>query len=183
MGSLNTNVNDKSVNKPWLDERGRVLGDELLKQVSSSWSPETWEAYLSSIETGIVEQQLIPGHYDQIAESSSDTWASASECTADYELKTQVEILMSDLSDQQKRVIQMTFWEGRSERFVARSLGVSRSSVFVLKKRALRHLAKKLNQVSATFPLVKEKNKSPLKGAIDDNKVFPLDQREILKAG
>jgi RNA polymerase sigma factor (sigma-70 family) len=186
MGSLNKNVNDKSVNnnhKPWLDHRGRSLSDEALKQMSGSWCPDTWEAYLCSIEKGIVEEQLNPGHYDKMAEASEDSWVSISGTSADEELKKQVEALMSDLSDQQKRVIQMTFWEGRSERSVARTLGISRSSVFVLKKRALKHLAKKITKVSATFPLVRGKNNSPLKGAVDDNKVFTLDQREILKAG
>lgn len=40
---------------PWLDERGFPLPDKDLKRVSKRWSPETWNAYLESLEVSLKE--------------------------------------------------------------------------------------------------------------------------------
>ena len=38
-------------NKPWLDLNGNPRSDTELKELSKTWSPETWEAYLTSLES------------------------------------------------------------------------------------------------------------------------------------
>lgn len=65
-----------------------------------------------------------------------------------------VEQLLAHLSERQALVLRKVFWDGKSERKIARELKISRQAVYDLKKRALRNLRKVAQGVLATSPIV-----------------------------
>ncbi|MGE3263190.1 MAG: hypothetical protein AB7K68_15525 [Bacteriovoracia bacterium] len=71
----------------------------------------------------------------------------------------------------------MNFWEGRSERFIAEELRVSRSTIYVLKKRILRKLARQLKGVSM---------QNVIRFSVDKivaQRAYPVEIRVDLKKG
>ena len=169
--------------KPWLNQKGHALSEYDLKEVSKGWDQETWEKYLNSLDGTLSDQQLKPYEYDYIAENAELTCWDLSQTSADDEVKRFVANLLKDLSPRQQRIIQMNFWEGRSEHYIAEELRISRSTIYVLKKRILRKLARQLKGVSAISPLVKgEENSSVTKGGTDEGNHL-LAIRHLAEAG
>ncbi|MGE3756117.1 MAG: RNA polymerase sigma factor [Pseudobdellovibrionaceae bacterium] len=143
--------------KPWLNEKGHELSDYDLKEVSKNWDQETWERYLQYLDGTLSEQQIRPYDYDDMAEKMDFTCWTFSQSDADDDIKKFVGAILKTLTRQQQRILKMTFWEGRSERFIADELRISRSTVKTLKKRVLKRLAKELKGVSPVSPLVRGK--------------------------
>lgn len=169
--------------KPWLNEKGHVLSERDLKEASKGWDQETWEKYLNSLDGTLSEQQLKPYEYDYLAENAELTCWDLSQTSADNEVKAFVANLLKNLTPRQQRIIQMNFWEGRSEHYIAEELRISRSTIYVLKKRILRKLARQLKGVSAISPLVKgEENSSITKGGTDEGN-HRLDNGRLAEAG
>lgn len=169
--------------KPWLNEKGHALSEHDLKEASKGWDQETWEKYLNSLDGTLSEQQLKPYEYDYLAESAELTCWDLSQSSAEEEGKGFVANLLKLLTPQQQRIIQMNFWEGRSERYIAEELRVSRNTVKTLKKRVLRKLARHLKGVSPISPLVKgENNSSITKGGTDEG-IHRLANRHLAEAG
>jgi RNA polymerase sigma factor (sigma-70 family) len=171
------------VEKPWLNEKGHAVSDHDLKELSKSWDQETWEKYLNSLDGTLSDQQLKPYEYDYLAENAELTCWDLSQSSADDQAKDFVADLLKLLTPQQQRIIQMNFWEGRSERYIAEELRVSRNTVKTLKKRVLRKLARHLKVVSPISPLVKgEENSSITKGGTDEGN-HRLACRHLAEAG
>lgn len=154
--------------KPWLDQRGHSLSEHDLKEVSKHWRQSTWERYLSSLDGTLSEQQIAPYHYNDLAERMEFTCWEHSQSEADDETTKFVAEILKNLTSQQMRIVQMTFWEGRSERYIAEELKISRSTVKTLKKRVLKRLAARLRGVSPISPLVKGEISPIAKGGTDE---------------
>ncbi len=188
MGSVNQTIasNEATLSangeKPWLNQKGHALSESEIKLVSKDWSLSTWEKYLDSLDTSLSDQQLNPRDYDEIAEKMEFGCFEFSQTDADEETKDKIAAVMKNLSPQQQKILAMIFWQGRSERFIAFELRLSRSTVKTLKKRALRKLTALLKQVSPVSPLMRGE-KSPLRnGDQDDKGVLSLAQGILPKA-
>lgn len=169
--------------KPWLNEKGHTLCEHDLREVSKNWDQTTWERYLNSLDGTLSDQQLKPYEYDHLAENAETTCWDLSQSSADDETKKFIENLLRHLTPQQQRIIQMNFWEGRSERYIANELRISRSTIYVLKKRILRKLARHLKGVSAISPLVKGEENSPITKGGPDEWNHRMDDSHLEEAG
>lgn len=169
--------------KPWLNKKGHALSEHDLKEVSKDWDQETWEKYLNSLDATLSDQQLKPYEYDYLAENAELTCWDLSQSSADNEAKDFVANLLKLLTPQQQIIIQMNFWEGRSERYIAEELRVSRNTVKTLKKRVLRRLARHLKRVSPISPLVKEEENSSVTKGVTDEGNHRLANRDLAEGG
>jgi len=126
---------------PWLQQNGRITPDEHLKTLTRKWSSEVWERYLKWYEnqTGARAESLVDTKkYDLICESEVESILSGYvQSNAENELKTIISKFLLRLTPQQRRVVEMIFWDGRSERYVAEHLLINQKSVHRLKLRAL----------------------------------------------
>lgn len=124
---------------PWLDVHGRELPDEVLKIESKSWSEKTWAEYLKTIETPIAES-LTSASCFQAALDGGNRINNFIATAASRTTQGKVHSALQQLTRKQRSIIQMTFWSGMSEREIAASLRISRSSVKTTKKRTLRKM-------------------------------------------
>lgn len=125
---------------PWLLENGKVTPEAHLTTLTPYWSAETWEKYLTwfeSLEGQRAESLLPPRRYIEICESQPESIFVFAQSNADDDLRALVSQYLLTLTEQQQRVIEMIFWDGRSERFVSQTLGINRGSVHRLKIRAI----------------------------------------------
>lgn len=120
---------------------------------SKDWTESEWENYLSSIETPLRENQVSVDHYDRLVNESEVSIFSFAQEAANEELVSEVKSAIAKLPFSQQRVVQLTFFDLKSSREIAKQLGVSQTAVCNLKKRAIRNLRKSLMGVF-TFPLV-----------------------------
>ena len=144
-----------------------------------------WERYLESIEVTLSDQQLAPWTYDEMAEKMEFNCFEFSQTDADDDTKNYVAQIMKDLPPQQKKILSMIFWEGRSERFIAAELKVSRSTIKSAKKRALKRLSAQLRHMPPISPFMRGEI-SPVsleKGAANDKTVLELAQSDLPRAG
>ena len=170
----NDEINNLNPQAPWLNAKGHGLSDKELKEVSQHWDQETWNKYLDSLDHGLSEQQLNPYDYDDIAEKMEFSCWEFSQSDADDQSKHLIKKICKKLSPQQKKIIEMTFWHGRSERFIAKELKISRNTIKTFKKRALLQIKALLEkQVSPVSPLMRGENKlSLVQGDKDDTQYF-----------
>ncbi len=126
---------------PWLQQNGKHTPEEYLKTLTPKWRSETWERYLNWFENqdGTRAESIVDTkRYDKICESEEESvFAAYSQTSADDELKSIISKFLLRLTPQQRRVIEMIFWEGRSERFVAEQLSINQKSVHRLKIRGM----------------------------------------------
>lgn len=140
----------KNQNKPWLDEGGKLLSTEAIKEVSGNWTVETWEYYLLTIEKPLKERLLEPRLYDELAARQDETVFQKFCISANPNTQKLIKLLLEGLSPMQRTVIEKIFFDGRTEREAAELLNISRSSVCVYKKRALDRIKMHASEVSAT---------------------------------
>lgn len=135
---------------PWLQQNGKYTPEEYLKILTPEWSSKTWEKYLSWFEnqSGTRAESIVnPKRYDSICEEQEESiFAAYSQTSADGELKAIISKFLLRLTPQQRRVIEMIFWEGRSERYVAQALEINQQPVNRLKKRALNKIKHLLSE-------------------------------------
>ncbi len=172
----------KNQDKPWLDCKGHVISDEELKAISKDWDQLIWEKYLESLDVTLSDRQPRPCDYDEMAEKMEHTCFEFSQTDADDETKDKITQLFRQLSPQQQKILKMIFWEGRSERFIAQNLRVSRYTIKTLKKRSLKKLSALLKQVSPISPLMRGKEYSLKQGGDNDKGVLSLAKRHLPKA-
>jgi DNA-directed RNA polymerase specialized sigma subunit len=130
------------------------LGAEELaiREQSKSWSAEEWESYLATLDVGLKESLSSKTEVSSRGLTANVFEYAATDCPDDVlEL---VERLVAQLSKRQQFVLRNVFWDGKSERQIAKMLGIGRSAVYDLKKRALKNLRKHAQGVLAKFPIV-----------------------------
>lgn len=170
--------------RPWLQMDGKVTPDEYLKTLTPGWSTETWDRYLTWFEGQGSESLISPWRYDKVCEESTESIFEFAQSNADDELRNRVAQFLAELTEQQRQVIEMIFWHGRSERYVARELGIKQVSVHGLKKRALNKISGLLKG-AITSPFVRGEI-SPLFAEtreVNGKEVLDLALGDLPKAG
>jgi RNA polymerase sigma factor (sigma-70 family) len=171
---------------PWLQQNGKPVPDELLKTLAPSWSAEVWEKYLvwfENLNGSRGESLVIPKRYDRICESEEESIFSAfAQTDADDELKSIVSRFLLRLTPQQRRVVEMIFWEGRSERYVAQSLGINQQPVNRLKKRALSKI-KHLISEGVSSRIMRGEQSSLINKGDADAEILLLAESHLAEAG
>lgn len=136
---------------PWLQTNGQHTPDEHLKMLTPSWSAATWEKYLKwyeDLEGQRAESVVPPKKYDDICNNLEESIFVYAESSSNQDLRELVGEYLKSLSNKQQLVLNMIFWKGRSERYVAKSLKMDPASVHRTKIRALnkiKDLAKKVS--------------------------------------
>ena len=133
---------------PWLDPRGFPLSDEDLKVVSSFWNNKTWERYLSSLDGSQTQSLIEPWRYDQLAkEMEHSIFDDGTISDAQIELG-KLFAALEELTEQQRKVIQMFYFDEKSEREISRALRIDKAAVHRHKTRALKKIKELIEEVS-----------------------------------
>jgi RNA polymerase sigma factor (sigma-70 family) len=155
---------DKTI-YPWTDKDGHLLSEQELERVSKSWSGETWDQYLKTFEVPLKESQS--SEFRTLAENLKENLFQYSQTTSNEELKAIVEVGLLALTDLERRVLRLIFFESQSEREIASQIFVSRSRVQNLKRSGLKKLKDYFLGVS-TFPIEKATKKTKEKNHAED---------------
>ncbi len=156
--------------KPWLDPNGKPYTEEVLKEISQNWDQETWEVYLQAQEYYLREKLIEPQRYDELADRQEETIFQRFCLSSDSETQELVEFLLTNLSPKQRFVIEQVFFEGRTEREIARELGISQPRVHLYKTKALDQIKRLMREGVITQPYIGgyEKNKKDAFEKIDE---------------
>jgi hypothetical protein len=155
---------------PWLLENGKVTPEAHLRTLTPYWNAETWEKYLTWFESkeGQRAESLVPPRrYVEMCESQQDSIFVFAQSNADDDLRALVSEYLLTLTEQQRRVIEIIFWDGRSERFVSQALGINRGSVHRLKIRATNKI-KDLLKGGCSSRIMKGENSPIQKGGSNE---------------
>jgi RNA polymerase sigma factor (sigma-70 family) len=172
------------IESPWLDTRGFPLSDAELKFISPLWDAETWELYLKWYESPLSESQIYPREFDEIAERQCESIFRWAQEFTDSPTQRLVRLTIENLPPRQREVIELTYWQGLSERTIAFDLRISRNAVRKLKSKGLKRICASLRRGLPTFPLVRGEIHSldiPT-GRAHDKNVLDLAQGAIPKA-
>ena len=169
---------------PWYQLNGDATPDEHLKMLTPSWDAKTWEKYLSWLDSHnpqTTETLLPPKKYDELCDQTEESIFVNAESGADSDLRSFVAKYLMQLTPQQRRVLEMIFWEGRSERFVADSLGIKQPAVHAIKKRAFNKI-RKLIEGGYRLPYMRGLISSQVQGGTDEG-THQLAKSYIAEAG
>ncbi len=132
--------------RPWLDKDGKAKRIEEIKKICSTWSADTWEAYLSTIEVPLREQ-LVP--LDDLAKMPhSESYGQLYKDLIRQDDHLKLERLMSlsarVLSPTEREVLHLLYWEKKSLQETAIHFGVIKSTVVSYRDRALKKICKRM---------------------------------------
>lgn len=135
---------------PWLDRYGTQKSEKQIIELSRNWSPKTWEQYLSWIESPRAESLLGSKRYQTLSEEQ-ETTIYQQFCAEDVseEIKNIIKDASKTLTEKQKYVLEMIYWHGRSERYIATSLGITQKAVNLIKQRSLNRIIKSTGVLSS----------------------------------
>ena len=142
--------------KPWLDNKGQLVRDNELKLISRNWCEETWEDYLSYIETPRTESILNYDYYHNL----SEVLHLYDDSDAPSPVDTKLLRALENLTEKQKEILFLTFWEGFSTRRIALRMNISCAAVQKTKDRALNSLKGQIEGVNA-LRIMKGMNSKP----------------------
>jgi RNA polymerase sigma factor (sigma-70 family) len=163
---------DSQSNRPWQDDNGKMLSDENLRALSQGWDKETWDDYLKSLETPMRETLISDQAFTLKLDQQVGSFFELSQCTCSSRLAGRVSQALECLTQRQRQILQLTFWANKSERDIASQLGISRSTVKVMKYRAIKKLRRDFN--SRVTQLAKNTySEAELK---TDPKIYVFDQ-------
>ncbi len=145
--------------KPWLTDEGKYLSDDELKIISKTWTPETWEAYMQSLEHEEDEERFITVATDSVDQTSNEDFKAliTDPIPLEKDLTQIVMAAVDKLPERQKEVIFDSYWMNISEREQAKKHGVQRAAVYFRKRRAKNNLKKLLPSDSANLEKWKTK--------------------------
>lgn len=155
---------------PWLLENEKVTPEAHLRTLTPYWNADTWEKYLTWFESqeGQRAESLVPPRrYVEMCESQQESIFVFAQSNADDDLRARVGEYLTTLTDLQRRVIEMIFWDGRSTRYVAQALGIRHQSVSRLKVRAINKI-RDLLQGGATSRIMKGESSPFQKGGSNE---------------
>ena len=112
------------------DETGPAVypdNDEELRALAKDWNNAEWEQYLASTETPLREQ--ITSDPDIVSRLTSDDYAAALADTSEYgplddRCKVEVRKALKTLTDRQRQIIHMRYWEDQTLKAIAERLGM-----------------------------------------------------------
>lgn len=136
----------KKTEKPWLDNRGRELPTEQLREISKSWNLQTWRRYGDSLEVQPEGKSLRPGEYRKLEEQQTkNIFSMNDERSASSTLSRRMTMALNCLSPRQRQVIEQIFYFGKSTEETARELALSKTTVHEHKKHAISKLKRVLS--------------------------------------
>ena len=164
-------------NKDWLKEDGSLESDWIISLKSKKWNETTWteyEEFLAKEKIPIQsywdilmekwdryqrESQLDSEFYDDLVFTVNQVWDYMSEeDTGKYALWVKyIRPALKLLTGKEHDVAFGFFWERKSERELARDLGISRSTVHDYKKSGIRKMKKFLDEVEANDWIKKDR--------------------------
>ena len=139
------------LNEPWLDENGQPLPMDKLRTLSKEWSYETWENYLSSIETPRKEALLRnPRLVEELSEEEyKKTLPSSMPTETISHLRTALEKILPCLPKKQRQVLECIFWENLSLSETAKKFGVTKGAIQNTKRRAFVNIMGLMLEISS----------------------------------
>ena len=144
----------KNNTKPWLDSSGEIKSDSELKRVCQNWSSEQWEDYLSTIggfQTEIILDE--PKSIESLSQLKYDTEFQSMISSVEFKdlssLKKIIREILTQIPENQRKVLDFLFWQDLSVRGTAKRMKISRSAVQQTKDRALKSVAKMIFYVAS----------------------------------
>ena len=134
--------------KPWLNDEGKILSDSEIEKLSQNWNQETWDCYLK--ETVEVSQKELPLKSFSMSESYSDHRHEEFYAIKRIDLKRNpvlkkfINDLVDAMSEEDRMMIRMIYWEDLSIRRVAQAMEVSKSTIVRRQKKALNKLKREI---------------------------------------
>lgn len=116
-----------------------------LRNKAVEWTAEEWELHLKGLETSLSETLISYPAYNRRQELQTETIFKKVADRASEKTQKKTHALLMHLTVHQKKIIELLFWENKSERDVAKHLGISRSTVRILQKRSIQRLKKVTN--------------------------------------
>lgn len=152
--------------QPWLDPDGRIYSDDALREISKNWSAQMWERFLKETVECPQKEELITDLL--LTDELDGIWLDEVPDNSDVSEKIR-RLIRSHLTPRQQHVIRLTFWESKSERQIAKMLGVSRSTVVGLKKDSLNKLKRLIENRLTVSPIGKRQKQNLPKGEIQND--------------
>jgi RNA polymerase sigma factor (sigma-70 family) len=128
--------------KPWLDADGNVYPDTKLMELKRSWTLSTWEEFLRT-EVDVSRQEVLLHSPDYIENCSRGFTEMVGEMDTEDQyprLRMQINRYLKRLSNKEQQVLNAIFWEGKSQRELAKKYKVSRTAINNTRDRALKKL-------------------------------------------
>ena len=128
----------------WRRANGSLKAIEELKCDSKTWSLDTWNKYLKSLEKRHREESLHKAQFTEsvLDEDYTETVFSFSNGNKFTHLVSSLNALMRELSPREYKVLKMIYWEKLSQRKVAQNLRISRRHLRIIMHRGLKKLRK-----------------------------------------
>jgi DNA-directed RNA polymerase specialized sigma24 family protein len=149
--------------KPWLDSEGKQLSETEIMEAAKNWGGAIWEEFLTSTVEKPLHETLMEDErdMDQFTNSDRESYQELVAVNRAYRsLGTQVRSLVTKLTVKERTVILSIFWEGKSQRKIAKSLNLSRSSVKMFRDRALKKLGAQIVKKSLLLSKLESEKKS-----------------------
>ena len=129
LSSIKDTSNERA---PWLNPDGTEKTTEQIKDISSSWSKQTWDEYLFYLESPREESLLDrPEQLDQVSVQEFTFMMLQLAEGREFSLldKVVAQKALRCLSTRQRQIIEMIYWKNEPISLVAKKLGVSRRTV------------------------------------------------------
>ena len=133
---------NKNPRKPWEDNCGKTLPDDVLREVSKSWPPRIWEAYLKTIEVSLREMPL--RKFEKVSAKHECQTALENYFTEDENSEarlfldpTAVKQALLKLTFQQRKLVELVFFQELTVTAAAKEIGISRVAASGTLARAL----------------------------------------------
>lgn len=130
----------KNTERPWLTSTGVEIDTAELREISKSWSAETWRAYLKWFESGKRERLVQPWIYNKIGDEQTESVFIEFGHDTDPEQQRRCEQLLGHVNQLEAMILRQIFFQGSTEREIAAKFRIAKSSVHDLKNRALLRL-------------------------------------------
>jgi RNA polymerase sigma factor (sigma-70 family) len=121
---------------PWLDEKNAELPLVNLARRSKEWTAETWEAYLQFREKPRHESLIPPSLFGKISRRQIESIFEQFAVSASDTHRELCNVVLGNLPPTEAKVLRRMYFDGRSQRQIGASLGISQSAVKMAKKRA-----------------------------------------------
>lgn len=112
--------------KPWRDQNGKIMSDEILRTISKRWDEETWNLFLAD---------TLHDSEEELEDRDEFYFKKDPEYSLLYEA-------INKLSLRQRKLVHLIFWQGLSLKQASSVLRISKGTCQDLKRRSLKKLKK-----------------------------------------
>jgi len=155
-----------NTNKPWMTAEGKIRPDDELREMATNWTASTWEAFLADCKMAEAAE-ADPENEESVSYASTDERFSTENTLKKFISDLKVESLpslskalqdaMSELSDQQQKIVRLFFWEGMNQTQIAVHINTSQQVVSMQLARAVKKLrAEMLDKISVVIAAIAE---------------------------